>query len=85
LGPTIPVMFSSKFTMVLSAKDLNPLISKDFNRTLQQILAAKDNLMYKYEDYFNVLQVRLYPPFIHKKDIMCSLLALKMLFCILPS
>jgi hypothetical protein len=31
--------------MVLSAKDLNPLISKDFSRTLQQILAAKDNLM----------------------------------------
>src|SRR5215217_9001534 len=34
LGPTIPVIFSSKLTMVLSAKDLKPLISSDFSRTL---------------------------------------------------
>src|SRR5438552_10514335 len=34
LGPTIPVMFSSKFTWVLSAKLLKPLISRDFSRTL---------------------------------------------------
>jgi hypothetical protein len=47
LGPTIPVMFSSKLTIVLSAKDLKPLISRDFNRTLQQVLAGKDNLMDK--------------------------------------
>src|ERR1700712_4025860 len=36
LGPTIPVMFSSKLTRVLSAKLLKPLISRDFSRTLQQ-------------------------------------------------
>src|SRR3954471_2024212 len=35
LGPTIPVMFSSKLTRVLSAKLLKPLISRDFSRTLQ--------------------------------------------------
>src|SRR5688572_22460911 len=45
LGPTIPVIFSSKLTVVLSAKDLKPLISKDFNRTLQLILADKYNLI----------------------------------------
>src|SRR5438067_2316744 len=37
LGPTIPVMLSSKFTMVLSAKLLKPFISKDFNRTVFRI------------------------------------------------
>src|SRR6476620_3390714 len=45
LGPTIPVIFSSKLTMVLSAKDLKPLISKDFSRTRQQILVDKYNLI----------------------------------------
>jgi inorganic triphosphatase YgiF len=40
-------MFSSKLITVLSAKDLKPLISRDFNRTLQQVLAGKDNLMDK--------------------------------------
>src|SRR5678815_1562422 len=34
LGPTMPVMLSSKFTSVLSAKLLNPLISRLFNRTV---------------------------------------------------
>src|SRR5215208_8032450 len=34
LGPTIPVMFSSKLTRVLSAKLLKPLISRDFSRTI---------------------------------------------------
>src|SRR6476661_9848298 len=32
-GPTIPVIFSSKLTWVLSAKLLKPLISRDFKRT----------------------------------------------------
>src|SRR6185369_10017169 len=34
LGPTIPVILSSKLTTVLSAKLLNPLISKLFNLTV---------------------------------------------------
>lgn len=34
LGPTIPVMGWSNNTVVLSAKDLNPFISNDFNFTL---------------------------------------------------
>src|SRR5690242_1136780 len=34
LGPTMPVILSSKFTNVLSAKLLNPLISKLFNLTV---------------------------------------------------
>src|SRR5688500_16642668 len=43
LGPTIPVMFSSKFTWVLSAKLLNPFISKDFNRNFQVFEGGKYN------------------------------------------
>src|SRR5690606_29244473 len=35
LGPTIPVMGWSNNTWVLSAKDLNPLISKDFKRKVK--------------------------------------------------
>ena len=34
LGPTMPVMGWSNITWVLSAKDLNPLISKDFKRNV---------------------------------------------------
>src|SRR6266480_3934244 len=40
LGPTMPVMLSSKFTRVLSAKLLKPLISKDFNRTVYRFLLS---------------------------------------------
>src|SRR3954467_14408904 len=45
LGPTIPVMFSSKLTRVLSAKLLKPLISRDFSRTLQLFVTGKYNGM----------------------------------------
>ena len=38
LGPMIPVTPSSKLTIVLSAKLLNPFISKLFNRTILTIL-----------------------------------------------
>src|ERR1700710_2017770 len=44
-GPTIPVIFSSKFTNVLSAKLLKPLISRDFNRTLRYFMTGKYNGM----------------------------------------
>jgi hypothetical protein len=37
-GPTIPVMGWSNWITVLSANDLNPFISNDFNRTVLYIL-----------------------------------------------
>src|SRR5690606_15364113 len=37
LGPTIPVIGWSSMTRVLSAKDLNPLISKDFNFNAESV------------------------------------------------
>src|SRR2546428_12962449 len=40
-GPTTPVMGLSSITWVLSAKDLNPLISNDFNRTAQRFYVFK--------------------------------------------
>src|ERR1051326_1100990 len=41
LGPTMPVMFSSKLTMVLSAKLLKPLISRLFNRTVYRFYSGE--------------------------------------------
>src|SRR4030095_9381262 len=43
LGPTMPVMFSSKFTRVLSAKLLKPLISRLFNRTVYRFNSGEYN------------------------------------------
>src|SRR5688572_11801723 len=45
-GPTIPVILSSKLTIVLSAKLLKPLISKLFSLTVFGFLLAA-NLSYK--------------------------------------
>ena len=52
LGPTMPVMFSSKLTMVLSAKLLKPFISKDFNRTYQVLKRANITQWVKPVVYF---------------------------------
>src|SRR5579885_118905 len=41
LGPTMPVMGWSSNTWVLSANDLNPLISNDFNRKTQNFKGYK--------------------------------------------
>jgi hypothetical protein len=43
-GPTIPVMLSSKFTTVLSAKLLNPFISKLFSLTVGFNLGKQANI-----------------------------------------
>src|SRR3954464_4907829 len=53
LGPTIPVMFSSKLTRVLSAKLLKPLISKDFRRTFLNFVTGKYNGMAEKVVLFN--------------------------------
>src|SRR5678810_755363 len=44
LGPTIPVTLSSKLTIVLSAKLLNPLISRLFRRTGKRFNSGEYNL-----------------------------------------
>lgn len=43
-GPTMPVIGWSSSTWVLSAKDLNPLISNDFNRKALQFLEDSKNI-----------------------------------------
>jgi hypothetical protein len=49
LGPMTPVIPSSKFIVVLSAKLLKPLISNVFNLTVQIYFKGVANILYKLE------------------------------------
>ena len=68
LGPTMPVIFSSKFTWVLSAKLLKPLISSDFNRTLQLFMTGKDSGMGRKTTFISPAGIRDYAHFVHRKQ-----------------
>src|SRR5688572_264462 len=77
LGPTMPVMFSSKFTSVLSAKLLKPLISRDFNRTIAYFITDKDNATTKKSRAIDGSAVLVYSQFLHRYSLRS--------YCLTPS
>lgn len=74
LGPMIPVTPSSKFTIVLSAKLLKPLISKLFNRTVSEFkVRDKSNGTRLKDSMALAFGLVNYSRFVHKKHVTIKL------------